>query len=92
MLVGCGYKVTTETKKAEVSGCEIFRVELEDEHYPIFLAKCKDTATVTYNTGDKGNHRGTTVTSIQRETAELDLRRSALAKLSVDEKRALGLQ
>jgi hypothetical protein len=90
-LTGC-YSATTEEKKAEVSGCEIFRVELAGEYYPIFLAKCKNTATVTYNTGGKSNHRGTTITEIEQESANLDLKKAALAKLSDEEKHALGLQ
>lgn len=91
-LAGCTYKDTQEKKRAEVSGCEIFKIELAGELYPIFLAKCKDTATVTFNTGGKNNYRGTTVTSIERESADLELKKSALAKLSDEEKRALGLQ
>ncbi len=91
-LAGCGYKATAEVGSAESSGCKITKVELAGEHYPIFLAKCKDAATVTYNTGGKNNHRRATVTSIEEETAELELKKSALAKLSDDEKRALGLQ
>ena len=98
-LTGCGYETTSETKEAEVSGCEIFRLKLKGESYPIFLAKCKDTATITYNTGGKSNHRGVTVTTIEKDTAELEQmraelekRKAALGKLSDEEKKVLGLQ
>lgn len=92
LLTGCGYEATTETRSAEVSGCEIFKVKLKGEHSPIFLAKCRETATVTYDTGGKTNHRSTTITSIKREADELELKKSALNKLSDEERRALGLQ
>ncbi len=92
LLVGCAYRTTTEERTGTVSGCEIYKIQLQGEHYPLFLAKCKTTATVTYNTGGKSNVRRTTVTTIEEEQAELTKKKEALAKLSDEEKRLLGLQ
>ena len=92
VLAGCTYKTTTETKSAEISGCEIYRVELAGEMYPIFLAKCKDTATVTYSTGGKNNQTRSTVTMIQKETEGLAAKKKALEKLSDEEQKVLGLK
>jgi hypothetical protein len=98
-IAACGYKATKETKTAVVSGCEIFKIELEGENYPIFLAKCKDTATVTYNTGGKSNSRVTTVTAVEKESqdlgkllAEVEKKNAALKKLTPDERKLLSLE
>ena len=100
-VAGCTNEATLETKQATVSGCEIFRVDLQgqDKSRPLYLAKCKDTATVTYNTGGKSNYTGVTVTVVEKEQAdleekkaELDKKKNALAKLSDEEKKLLGLK
>lgn len=49
----------TEKKIGEISGCQIFSYKPEGIDYPIFLAKCDNTATVTssFYTGGKTSHR-----------------------------------
>ena len=101
VLAGCTNEVTLETKQGTVSGCEIFRVDLQGQEKarPLYLARCKDTATVTYNTEGKSNYTGVTVTVVEKEQADLEVKKNelnkkknALAKLSDEEKKLLGLK
>lgn len=99
LLSGCGYEATQSSRQASVEGCEIFKIKLQGEHHPLFLAKCRDTATVTYNTGGKSNTRVSAITdiAIQKEAleakeAEIALKQNALTKLTGEERKALGLE
>jgi hypothetical protein len=57
-LGGCGKKAEPVSKIVEiidvVDGCVIKKISLAHVAQPIFLAKCTDTATTTYNA--KGNN------------------------------------
>ncbi len=99
LLSGCGYEANRSSKQASVEGCEIFKIELQGELQPLFLAKCHNTATITYNTGGKSNTRVSAITdiAIQKEAleakeAEIALKQNALTKLTVEERKALGLE
>lgn len=95
--VGCnGYESTTEKKLGKVSDCEVSKIYLQNESYPIFIAKCKEVITTTsyYDTGGKAHQTIpiATVTIVEKEQAELAKKQSALGKLSDEEKKILGLK
>lgn len=84
-----------------VDGCEVKFVDRGYQNHSFYLAKCGNTTTMSRNYQEQSGkttvfRRSTVITQeieqLQKEKAEAETKEQALAKLSPEERKALGVK
>ena len=84
-----------------VDGCEVKFVDRGYQNHSFYLAKCGNTNTLTRNYEEQSGktrvfRRSTVITQeieqLQKEKADVETKEQALAKLSAEERKALGIK